>query len=64
MVGKEIKHKFKDEDTGEERWYNGTIIDCNPFTKLHEVSYHGEEENCFFDLIQDLIAGDLIVKTN
>ena len=64
MVGKEIKHKFKDEDTGEERWYNGIIIDYNPFTELHEVSYHGEEEHCFFDLIQDLIAGDLIVKTN
>ena len=64
MVGKQVKHKFKDEDTGEEQLYNGTIINYNPYTKLHEVSYHGEEEHCFFNLIQDLITGDLIINNN
>ena len=64
MVGKQVKHKFKDEDACEEQWYNGTIINYNPYTKLHEVSYHGEEEHCFFNSIQNLITGDLIINNN
>ena len=62
LVGKDVKHKFKDEETGEEQWYSGNVIAYNPATKLHEISYNGEDEHCYFDLIQDLIAGDLIVK--
>ena len=62
LVGKQVKHKFKDEDTDEEQWYSGIVIDYNTVTKLHEISYNGEVEHCHFDLMQDLIAGDLIVK--
>jgi len=62
LVGKQVKHKFKDEFTSEEQWYIGNVISYNTVSKLHEISYNGEDKHCHFDLIQDLIAGDLIVK--
>ena len=58
LVGKEILHKF-DVD-GEEKWYTGYVISYNAVTRLHEVSYN--EENCFFDLLEDFSNGDLIIN--
>lgn len=37
------------------------MIGYDVATKLHEVIYDGKEEYCHFDLIQDLIMGDLKV---
>ena len=62
LVGKQVKDKFKDESTSEEQWYIGNVISYNTVSKLHEISYNGEDKHCHFDLIQDLISGDLIVK--
>ena len=61
LVGKLISHKFKIEDTGEVKWYSGTVISYNPATKMHEISYEGEDEHCHFDVILDLLIGDLKV---
>ena len=38
---------------------SGIVVRLLPII-LHEISYNGEEEHCYFDLIQDLIVGDLI----
>ena len=35
-------------------------MDYNAGTGLHEITYDEEEENCFFNLTQDISQGDLI----
>jgi len=60
LVGKRIAHKFEVEDSCE-RWYNGTIVGFNSTSKLYEISYDSEEENCYFDLEQDFMMGDIII---
>ena len=62
LVGRQIKHKFKNSDTCEEEWYAGNVISYNEATKLHKVTYSGEAEPCQFDLIEDLVNGDLIIN--
>ena len=39
------------------------VVDYDTYTKAHEVLYDEEEESCFFDLILDLLNGDLKVLT-
>ena len=31
------------------KWYSGTVIGYNAATKMHEISYEGEDEHCHFD---------------
>ena len=57
-MGKKIVHKF--EVNGKEKWYTGYVVDYNACTGLYEITYD-EEENCFFNLTQDISQGDLIV---
>ena len=40
------------------QWY-----DYDTYTKAHQVLYDEEEESYFFDLILDLLNGDLKVLT-
>ena len=63
LVGKRIKHRFEiGEDS--DYWYSGTIINYDPVTHLHEVTYDGEEDHQFFELIVDIIIGDLVVEND
>lgn len=59
LVGQEVVHRF--EVDGEEKWFSGFIVSYNPRTHLHEIAYDGEEEHCFFNLLEDLSNGDLCV---
>ena len=60
---KHISHKFELEDTNDIKWYNSMEVDYDKYTKGHEILYDEEEESCFFDLILDLLNGDLKVLT-
>ena len=62
LVGKNISHKFVLQDTGDEFWYNGFVIDYNHDELHHVIQYEGEEQFQYFDLTVDLIEGDLIVN--
>ena len=59
LVGRPILHKFIDEHSREEEWYEGYILSYNAATKMHEVAYVEEEQHCFYDLMEDVNAGDL-----
>lgn len=62
LVGRKVLHQF--EVNNEERWFSGFIITYNPQTHLHEIVYDGEEEHCFFNLMEDLSKGELVVQTD
>ena len=62
LVGRRVLHRFEVES--EERWFSGFIVSYNPATCLHEIVYDDEEEHCFFNLLEDLSNGDLIVETD
>ena len=58
LVGKRIKHKWKDED--DEKWYYGTILDLVPGTKdWYNIKYDGEEEVLSLNILMDIEKGDL-----
>ncbi len=62
LIGRRIKHKFQDEqDIQNDTWYEGTIIDYSVSDKTHCVEYNGEEELCYFDLLIDFLAGDIVL---
>lgn len=61
LVGSQIKHKFEIAETGKEAWFYGSVISYDTINKLHEIRYDDEQENCYFDLTQDIIMGDLII---
>ena len=60
LVGSQIKHKFEIAETGKETFF-GSVISYDSINKLHEIKYDDEQENCYFDLTQDVIMGDLII---
>ena len=61
LIGKAIRHKFQLEDTHEEVWYDGRIIDYDSITKQHQIVYDGDDDSYSFDLCQDIVLGDLII---
>ena len=61
LIGSQIKHKFEIAETGKEAWFYGSVISYDMINKLHEIRYDDEQENCYFDLTQDIIMGDLII---
>ena len=61
LVGKRIRHKFIVADTHTVDWYQGTIVDYSTVEKKHKIQYDVEDEQCSFDLILDLLNGDLEV---
>ena len=56
LIGMEIKHRFEDEE-GIPTWYNGLVVGINDTE--HEVIYRVEESVYQFDLLEDLMKGDL-----
>lgn len=62
LVGRRVLHRFKVGN--DERWFSGFIVSYNTRTRLHEIAYDEEEEHCFFNLLEDLHEGDLIVQTD
>ena len=62
LVGRRVLHRFQVDN--EERWFSGFIVTYNPRAHLHEIAYDGEEEHCFFNLVEDLSKGDLVVQTD
>jgi hypothetical protein len=62
LVGKRVLHRFEVEN--EEKWFSGIIMSYSPSSCLHEIAYEDEEEHCFFNLMEDLSKGDLIVQAN
>ena len=61
LVGKHIEHQFVIDDTGNVKWYNGTVLAFDAITKAHVIEYKGEEDHCYFDLTTDLLNGDISV---
>ena len=61
LVGKKVLHKF--EVNTKEQGFTGFVVSYDKQTRLHEVEYDDEEEHCFFDLLQDISQGDLVVCT-
>ena len=44
-------------------WYHGTIVNYDAVEKEHKIQYDNEEDFCSFDLVLDLLSGDLEVQT-
>ncbi len=61
IIGKNVKQKFEHEDTHIIEWYCGSIVDYDALSKIFEIKYEGEEELCKFDIVVDLILGDLVI---
>ena len=60
LVGRKIKQKFDEE--GMMRWYIGNVVDYCSVSKTHEIMYEDDDNERYnFDLIIDLINGDLTV---
>ena len=64
LVGKRVNHKFESEDTHAEKWYTGTVVEYDSASKFHTIKCDGEADQCQFDLIVDIIIGDLVVMDN
>ncbi len=62
IVGKRIQHKFEIENSDKTEWFDGTIVGYDSIDKKHEIRYDGETEHCKFDLILDLLNGDLLIS--
>ena len=60
LVGKKVLHRF-DTQNGEEQWFSGVVVSYNAVSKLYEIAYDDEDEHCFFNLLEDMAQGDLIV---
>ncbi len=60
LVGERIRHQFVD-DEGNSVWYEGTVLQFNANSHEFEVIYDGEDDACWFALLEDLSVGDLFV---
>ena len=49
LVGKKIKQKFRDEDSGGLLWYCGMIMDYSDNEKTHCIKYDGDDELYHYD---------------
>ena len=59
LIGKEILHKWKDED-GQERWYKGRVLSLVPgTTDWFNIKYDGEEDILTLNLLFDIEKGDV-----
>lgn len=57
LVGKQIKHRFINED-GSLAWYDGLVFNLID-RETYEVIYDDEDEVYEFELLQDYRKGDL-----
>ena len=61
LIGKEIYHKWKDQD-GEQRWYRGRVLSIVPgTTEWFNVKYDGEDDILTLNLLLDIENGDFDV---
>ena len=58
-MGRSVLHKF--EVNNEEKWFSGFVVSFNVCTNLHEIVYDEDSEHYFFNLVDDVSQGDLIV---
>ena len=61
LAGKHVRHKFLDADMNTFQWYDGTIVKYDPLEKKHKVKYKNETDQYKFDVILDMLSGDLEV---
>ena len=64
LVKKRIKHKFFDEQTGSEQWYEGHMLSFSKSTKRYCIKYNGEDSTCSFlldEFLEDILAKELFV---
>ena len=61
LVGRQIKQRFQDEESGIITCYHGRVIDYCTSQKIHCVVYEGDDNQYQYDLAIDLLNGDLIV---
>ena len=59
LVGLRIQHRFEVDD--ELLWFKGTVLEMNPLTKEFKVIYDGEDDPCWFALLEDINSGDLMI---
>ena len=63
LIGKQINNRFQLEDSQEEKWFEAVVLGfCCHLKNVMRFYNNDEEEHCFFDLTQDLVKRDLIVK--
>lgn len=57
LVGKKIQHRFT---VGKElMWFIGTVLSMKAETREFQVIYDGEDDICYFTLLDDIERGDL-----
>ena len=59
LVGKDVIHKFMNENTSKDELWSGKIISYNPSTKEHTLQYTGDSEQYIYNLSSDINNGDL-----
>ena len=58
LVGRRIQHRFKVDENLE--WFDGTVLKMNKMNEF-QILYDGEEDPCWFSLLEDLSVGDLVI---
>uniref|UniRef100_A0A1X7VL36 Uncharacterized protein n=1 Tax=Amphimedon queenslandica TaxID=400682 RepID=A0A1X7VL36_AMPQE len=61
LVGKSVMHKFL-VDNEREEWFSGFVLDYDGET--HHIKYEDSSEIFNFNLIEDLMNGDLRVHSD
>lgn len=61
LIGKDIVHRFTNEDTNNEELWDGRITAYDSLLKTHTVTYFGDEQQYQYDLTVDITNGDLWV---
>jgi hypothetical protein len=59
LVGLRIRHRF--EEDGKLSWFEGTVLEMNSESQEFKVIYEGEDDPCWFPLLEDMSAGDLLI---
>ncbi len=60
LVGHRIIHRFS-VSHDEDRWFEGSVLDYDPVNRTHTVAYDSESDLCSFNLMEDILSGDLKV---
>ena len=58
LIGRRIKHRF--EVDGDLVWYAGVVQQHNYVTSEFQVAYDGEEDLCWFTLLDDIRTASIM----
>ena len=58
LVGRHVYHRFIN-DSNTDTWYEGFILGYDAATRLHGIAYVEEDYNFHYNLVDDLVSGDL-----